>query len=110
MNTAFSLACLAAIATAIKQVEVTAPIESLLPSAPVHAPIADLAKPVGVIPDVAKPSSESLELEGTTSESAGCCYDTNCDCHLSGDAYGCGSGRTAEYNAGSLAYTAAHND
>ena len=95
MQSAFSLALLAAVTSAIKQVDSS--IKTTEPK--VMEPT--VAMPTTVIPDLSIPTELDAETAGE------CCGGNNCNCSLDLAGCGFGSGVTGSSNGGSYAYTAA---
>ena len=109
MYSAFSLALIAAVASAIKRIEPVAagivqPIEHI------KAEPVLVNKPVGLIPDLAKDEKHTLESKDAPSENSGCCVErTNCNCSLDLSCDGLGGGVVGESQGGSYAFRAANN-
>ena len=110
MYSAFSLALIAAVASAIKRIE---PVGADLPH-PIEQNKVEpvlINKPVGVIPDLDKDEKHTLENKDAASESTGsCCERTNCNCSLDLSCNGgLGGGVVGESQGGSYAFRAANN-
>jgi hypothetical protein len=109
MYSAFSLALIAAVASAIKRIE---PVGADLPQPIEHTKVEPVLvnKPVGLIPDLAKDEKHTLESKDVASENSGCCEErTNCNCSLDLSCDGLGGGVVGESQGGSYAFRAANN-
>ena len=109
MYSAFSLALIAAVASAIKRIEPVG-AEIVQPIEHIKAEPILVNKPVGLIPDLAKDEKHTLESKDVASENSGCCEErTNCNCSLDLSCGGLGGGVVGESQGGSYAFRAANN-
>ena len=96
MQSAFSLALLAAVTSAIKQID---PSTKVSTEPKIMEP--SISMPSTVIPDLSIPTELDAETAGE------CSGGNNCNCCLDLAGCGFGSGVTGSSNGGSYAYTAA---